>query len=672
MSSIPASMLEALIQAWKALTGGALSVVVGDQAPEGPIDARRFPQAIRRALERHADLAWLPMRGRMWWVTAPLPTSAIRVQIAAWAPRDGGWKPVLQLWSDLLAGFLEQKLTAEGMTEELINAWDRLTFLYELAQIASRPSETDEMLAAIVRLLSQVVSAEDVLLVTSAEGRLAAFTASNSELPMPEALVASVAGAPRPLSLDELKPALQQAGSPLAEVGDLLVAPLTGGGGAGAIGLVNPPERRFDANDVLLLASVAEQVNALLEAAQSRAALLQSQRLEHELAIAADLQTSLLPVSLPAIEGFELAARLLPARRVGGDFYDAVVAEDGEVMLLLADVAGKGMPAAMLTAVVHATFMSETAHSQDPAGVLHAMNRLIYQDLDRTGTFVTAIVARLESKPCGFTYASAGHADLAVWRAELGVVDLLPATGLPLGLEPGSAYVSRRVSLGPGDVLLFYSDGVTEAEGPDGAMFGVEGLADVLWAAHPARAEDQVRAIVEGLDAHRGDLPLRDDVALLLARVMAGQEEAAVTPFVIPAQLGAVSRVVELSRRVCDGPAFAEGTTGRHFADEFALAVSEIVTNQVQHAYGGRNGRIQGRLSRYPDRVQADLSDDGIPFERSDLAGPQVNPEEPPDRGYGLRIARALLDRCEYSRLPRGRNHWCLVKRTQGVRTDED
>lgn len=671
MSSIPASLLEALVQAWKALTGGALSVVVGDQVPEGPVPLRSLPRAVRQALQDHSDLAGLSVRGRVWWVTTPILTSAVRVQIAAWAPNHGAWKPALQLWSDLLTGFLEQKQIAEGLTEELINAWDRLTFLYELAQIVGGPSETDEMLAAIVRLLSQVVSAEDVLLVTSAKGHLAAFTASNARLPKPEALVASVAGASRPLGLDELRPALLQADSPLAEVGDLLVAPLAGGGGAGAIGLVNPHGQRFDANDVQLLASVAEQVSALLEAAQSRAALLQSQRLEHELAIAAELQASLLPVSLPSIRGFELAARLLPARRVGGDFYDAVGA-DGEVMLLLADVAGKGMPAAMLTAVVHATFMSEAAHSQDPAGVLQAMNRLIYQDLDRTGTFVTAIAARLEPDPRGFTYASAGHVDLAVWRAEPGTVELLPATGLPLGLEPRSAYVSRRSSLAPGDVLVLYSDGVTEAEGPDGAMFGVDGLADMLWAAHPARAEAQIQAIVNGLDVHRGDLPLRDDIALLLIRVLSGEEEASVTPFVIPAQLGAVGRVVELSRGVCHGVEAATGTTGRHFADEFALAVSEIVTNQVQHAYGGRNGRIQGRLSRYPDRVQADLSDAGVLFERPDLVGPKVSPEDPPDRGYGLRIARALLDRCEYRRLPGGRNHWCLVKRAEGALTHED
>jgi sigma-B regulation protein RsbU (phosphoserine phosphatase) len=652
--------------AWAELTSGCLSAVTSEGGSVGPAPDRSFPAPVRDAVEKGTSLEARRLRRRVWWVTPPLSTGAI--QIVAWAPEDHGWGKLLRPWSETLARLIEQSAAAEGLTAELIDSWDRLTFFYDLAKIAGQHSDIEEMLAAIARLLAQVVAVQDAFLVVARPDGLASFSASGKAVILPEVIVGSVAGARRPLTLEEIHPVLERAGSPLAWSGDLLVAPLQGLGGPGVVALVNPPSDRFDAHEVQLLASVAEQVSALIQAADTRAERMKSQRLEHELEIAAHLQSSLLPLRLPEAPDLHVAAYLQPARRVGGDFYDALASESGEMSLLLADVAGKGMPAALLTALVHAVFISEAGDRPDPGELLQVMNRLMFPDLDRAETFITAVVIRLDPRSGSFSYASAGHMDVAVWRGGEERMEFLPASGLPLGVEPSAAYRAKTVPLRPGDELLLYSDGVTEAEGRDGALFGSEGLSAIISATFPAPAADQIRAIVDALDVHRGDRPLRDDVALLMVKVGQGRGEV-VCPFAVPAERAAVGALLERARQAITSETMEGGLLRPHFVEEFVLALSEIVTNQIQHAYLGQGGCIQGRLTIGQNEVTADLYDQGIEFQPPGDETRTVDPANPPERGYGLRLAQALLDECSYTRIGDGRNHWRLVKRAKGAAT---
>ena len=655
-------------EAWAGLTAGALAIYVEGALVPGGATRPSYPPPVRRALEDHSPLEALRASRRIWWVTAPDPAAGGGVQIVAWAAEDRGWGTLLRTWSVMLSHLVDVSSTAAGLTSELINAWDRLTFLYDLAKIAGQHSDLGETLEAVVRLLARVVSVQDVVLVVARPDGFASFTSTGKEVPLPEVLVESVTGAKRPLALEEVRPALERAGSPLAWSGDLLVTPLQGPGGPGALALVNPPTDRFDAHDVQLLASVAEQVNALIDAAETRAEREKNQRLEHELEIAAHLQSRLLPLRLPEVPNMKAAAFLRPARRVGGDFYDAVTSETGGMLLLLADVAGKGMPAALLTALVHAVFISEAADRTDPGDVLQVMNRRMFPDLDRAETFITAVVLRLEPHASTFAYASAGHVDVAVWRGAEERIEFLPASGLPLGVEPDAVFRARSVPLQAGDEVILYSDGVTEAEGPNGALFGSEGLSAIISATFPASAAEQIQAIVDGLDVHRADRPLRDDVALLLVKV--GDESGdSVHPFVLPARRASVVDLLERARQAIGGHSFGGKPAEPYFVDEFVLALSEIVTNQIQHAYLGQGGRIEGRLTISSDQVGADLFDHGILFDPPDSDRLAVDPADPPERGYGLRLARALLDECGYTRIGDGRNHWRLVKRAKGATT---
>ncbi|HEY46201.1 MAG TPA: SpoIIE family protein phosphatase [Anaerolineae bacterium] len=654
---------------WQSLTDGGLCVITEGGNSPGSIRGKKLPATVRHAVREKARLEPLEIRGNFWWVISPSPYLRGQVQLVAWATEDRGWKDLLQSWTDMLTIACSETAVADRLTEALVEAWDRLTFLYELTHIAGHATELPSMLNSIVRLLSQVVSAEEVFIVTVDDAGWESVTASGQPLVSPSVLVENVYYVGRPLGLAELKPALERVDSPLAEVGDLLIAPLIGEGDlSGVIGLMDSQEGCFDSSVVQLLASVAEQVGGLIQAAKARVEREESQRLEHELEIAAGIQASLLPTSLPQIPGLELVAYLRPARHIGGDFYDVAEAKTGEPMLMLADVAGKGSPAAILTAVVHATFRGEALHRRDPAELLRLMNRLLHPDLEKAEAFVTAVIVRLESDGRGFSYASAGHADCVLWRRREEKVELLGATGLPLGIDSSAIYRSEQITLDPGDILLLYSDGVTEAENPDGGILGLQGLSDIIDATYPARAEEQIKVIVESLDVYRHGLPLRDDVALMMVRALNKDEEKAkVFPFVIPAEVLFVRQLVDLVRNLSSNLPIRSSKLRRQVADNFALAISEVVTNQIQHAFSGQEGQIHGRISIGSSQLIADLYDRGAPFQPPDRPIVPVDPDDPPERGYGLRLVRGLLDRVETRRLEGGRNHWHLVKELTGV-----
>jgi serine phosphatase RsbU (regulator of sigma subunit)/anti-sigma regulatory factor (Ser/Thr protein kinase) len=665
--------LEHLEHVWRDLGGGGLTVLQPGDALPSSISGRKPPAPVRRAVEAVQPLPAHPSRRAVWWVVPSSTDISPRVMLVAWAVDFEMGGDLLQSWADLLAASIAERTVSEDLTQAVVGAWDRLTFLYELTHIAGHIRALPEMLKSIVHLLAGVVVARDVFLITREGTEWTSVTASGDALPMPGALAQCVEGADRPIGLHEIRDVLEREGSPLAYSGDLLVAPLHANGGfMGAIGLMDGGMNRFNSNEVQLIASVAEQVGALIQAAQARAERERTQRLEHELEIAAGIQVSLLPKDLPEIPGVELTAYLQPARLIGGDFYDVAMSKSGTPLTMLADVAGKGTPAAILTAVVHAAFHGQASLTDDPAQLLGAMNRILYPDLDRAESFVTLTVVRLESNPLGIAYASAGHLELAIWRASEGRVDFYPATGLPLGVNLQETFESRNLQFEPGDVMVLYSDGVTETEDLAGGGFGIEGLTDIIYAAHQAGAEDQVRAILRGIEVHSGGLPMRDDIALVLAKASVGGEPPIVVePFVIPAETGAVRPLLE---HVLTLEPFLPGDrmARRELIDDFALALSEIVTNQIVHAYTGEGGRIQGCLILERDRLVGELYDSGLPYDPQGDALETFDVENPPDRGYGLRLVRGLLDQHTYHRLDGGRNHWRLVKSLGGGNDDED
>jgi serine phosphatase RsbU (regulator of sigma subunit) len=198
-----------------------------------------------------------------------------------------------------------------------------------------------------------------------------------------------------------------------------------------------------------------------LRASRTLAGELERQRiaLDTQLRLAADIQRSLLPELPASIPGFRLAARLVPAGHVGGDFYDFLGLPDG-ALLLVGDVSGKGVPAALVQATIHSLFRLLARETQHPAEIAARLSTELHSETGGA-PYATAVVLRLYSSPLRLVCVNAGHPPLLLRSAE-GIVELA-ADGVPLGLLPGASYLARVISLAPGTLGLVVTDGISEA-----------------------------------------------------------------------------------------------------------------------------------------------------------------------------------------------------------------
>jgi serine phosphatase RsbU (regulator of sigma subunit) len=222
---------------------------------------------------------------------------------------------------------------------------------------------------------------------------------------------------------------------------------------------------------------------------------------------------------LPAPPGWQLATAYRAARTVGGDFYDAYAlpAAATSVGLAVADVTGKGLPAALMMAFSRAVMRSAAYNGSGPADALRRTNRVLVRDA-RTGLFLTALVGRLDTATGRLRYANAGHEFPLLRRSGSRRIRELRAPGAMLGLLGTLAVADRVVTLAPGDLFLVYTDGVTDALAPDGHRFGLGRLVDVVAQAGDAPASAVVAAIVSAVDQFAGAAEQADDMTLLAVK----------------------------------------------------------------------------------------------------------------------------------------------------------
>lgn len=232
-------------------------------------------------------------------------------------------------------------------------------------------------------------------------------------------------------------------------------------------------ESQFNTMAQQLVESIDQQ--KLLIEQQTR--LEERARIEQELRTAQYIQRSLLPAEVPSLPGWQLMPVYRPAREVGGDFYDFLPFEDGRLGIIIGDATDKGVSAALLMATTCTMLRTAAQGSDSPGEVLARVNELLAATIP-TGMFVTCFYAVLDPSSGSLYYANAGH-DLPFWRHSSGVSEL-KATGMPLGMMPGSCYDVREAALMPGDSLLFYSDGLVEAHNAQRDMFGFPRLMSLM------------------------------------------------------------------------------------------------------------------------------------------------------------------------------------------------
>lgn len=241
---------------------------------------------------------------------------------------------------------------------------------------------------------------------------------------------------------------------------------------------------------------------------------------DYEMKVVADIQRSLLPKKMPDIPTMELAAYYQTSHRAGGDYYDFFPLPDGRWGLLIADVSGHGTPAAVLMAVTHSLAHSYPGPAMPPGSMLEHVNRHLTERYTAgSDTFVTAFYGIYDPALRTLTYSSAGHNPPRLKRCADGTLDSLNgASALPLGIAPEMTYSEQTYRLAPGDQLVLYTDGITEAQNEHGELFGLSRLDKVLEDC-AADASDLLESVLAALKEFTGGEAIHDDRTLLVAKI---------------------------------------------------------------------------------------------------------------------------------------------------------
>jgi sigma-B regulation protein RsbU (phosphoserine phosphatase) len=255
-----------------------------------------------------------------------------------------------------------------------------------------------------------------------------------------------------------------------------------------------------------------------LRAAQAE--LLRRERMKRDLEIAAQVHNSILPTSFPDVPGFEFAATARPAREIGGDLYDVVDMGQNQIGIVMADASGKSVQAAIYMAVVRALFLSETNANLSPFETAHRIHNLL-MNVSTAEMFVTAFYATLNYATRRMKYIRAGHDRPVYYHAATSGVSLLDPPGRFLGLLPDLIVEENEITVGPGDALVCYSDGVTDVVRPgDGEMYGLKRLSEIVSREGHRSAQALVDTIVNDIDSFREGEEQPDDLTLLVAKAI--------------------------------------------------------------------------------------------------------------------------------------------------------
>lgn len=393
---------------------------------------------------------------------------------------------------------------------------------------------------------------------------------------------------------------------------------------------------------------------------------------EREIRLAGRIQNSLLVTRAPgATNGVHLAAMTIPSREVDGDFYDFLPLSRDSMDIVIGDVMGKGVPAALLGAGTKGNVLRVLngllRHALDGTlpgvrEIVSALHASMVGELMDLESFITLCYARIRSAERVLTCVDCGHTGILHRHAQDGDWKTVRGINMPLGFARRERYEEVRVPLRQDDLLVFFSDGVTEATAPDGTMFGLRRLVETVesYAAEkPAAIVAHVREAVVGFT---GASDFADDLTCIVVRVDCNRERRRLAV----RELRLTAEATKLTDMRAEVTRFCKERRELAGLDDDALsvllvAVQELATNIVEHAYRGKEGGVLDvRLESFPDAVRVTLTHDGDSFVADRPAMSEMGVYH--EHGYGLYVVDAAVDGCTYGRDENGRNYVSALK----------
>lgn len=369
---------------------------------------------------------------------------------------------------------MEKRKELQALTAELVTAQDQLLALYELSMAMRRQTSIDEALGQLARLTCRTMQAEQCFIQLEAPGRQlihVQFPDHGEELQESEALLDKEVSFERWVIRDSDK---QEDG--------ILILPLNfEDETVGVVSCIRSNGKPFGSPEGKLGQALANQAAAFLENMILNEIRIENAALKAELRVARDVQSSLLPKELPVLREVEIWGSSHPAKHVGGDFFDVQCLPDGSVYFCIGDVSGKGMPAALVMAMLLMLLRSEqkTGGHMGPAALLEYLYRAAYDELTESGLFATLFLGVFDPQTKVLRYANAGHSPV-LFREHDGSATLLEAKSVPVGIFAEFQVQEEELTLDNGDVIILASDGLNEASDSSGELFSIERMQQAL------------------------------------------------------------------------------------------------------------------------------------------------------------------------------------------------
>lgn len=416
---------------------------------------------------------------------------------------------------------------------------ERLALLYRLSQTFNSTLDLDEVLNRVMDEVITVTRAERGFVMLVGDQKELVFhaargmertTIEDPGFQVSRGIVDRVAREGRPMLTSDAQSdselSLRQSVIDL-KLRSVLCVPLTAK--RKTIGVIYVDNRLqagiFTQDDLDLLNAIAATAAIAIENARLYQLAVEKGRMEQELQMAYKIQAGLLPGSMPELSGWEFAASWKPARQVAGDYYDFIPLAAGKLGLVIADVTDKGMPAALFMAFTRSIIRASLDQNDQPVNAIRQANRLICRE-SSYGFFVTLFYLQFEEDSGEVTYVSAGHNPQLMYLEPSGR-DLDPGavpvfqlgyTGMPLGIEEEAQYEQRHLQCAPGDCLLLFTDGVTDAINDMGERFSLSRLQRFGHENYQARAQHVIGALEDELLDFVGQTPQFDDITIVVAK----------------------------------------------------------------------------------------------------------------------------------------------------------